>query len=141
MIPGTGREVTINVTATLDDGSKASDKKTFRIKDIPKPTGTIAGKDGLVKLPKRNVEIGTVAAKLDDFVFDLPINVTSFKVKVPGQPTVAVPGTKMNAQAKAAIKRARKGDIIAIFDIKAKISGNSKYQLKGVSPVTVEITN
>ena len=141
MIPGTGREVTINVTATLDDGSKATDKKTFRIKDIPKPTGTIAGKDGLVKLPKRNVEIGTVAAKLDDFVFDLPINVTSFKVKVPGQPTVAVPGTKMNAQAKAAIKRARKGDIIAIFDIKAKIAGNTKYQLKGVSPVTVEITN
>jgi len=141
MNPGTGREVTINVTATLDDGVKVSDKKTFRIKDIPKPTGTIAGKDGLVKLPKRNIEIGTVAAKLDDFVFDLPINVTSFKVKVPGQPTVAVPGTKMNAQAKSAIKRARKGDIIAIFDIKAKIAGNTKYQLKGVSPVTVEITN
>jgi gliding motility-associated protein GldM len=141
MNPGTGREVTINVTATLDDGSKASDKKTFRIKDIPKPTGTIAGKDGLVRLPKRNVEIGTVAAKLDDFVFDLPINVTSFKVKVPGQPTVAVAGTKMNSQAKAAIARARKGDVIAIFDIKAKIAGNAKYQLKGVSPVTVEVTN
>ncbi|MBC3845039.1 gliding motility protein GldM [Winogradskyella echinorum] len=141
MNPGSGREVTINVTATLDDGSKASDRKTFRIKDIPKPTGTIAGKDGLVRLPKRNVEIGTVGAKLDDFVFDLPINVTSFKVKVPGQPTVSVAGTKMNAQAKAAIKRARKGDVIAIFDIKAKIKGNSKYQLKGVSPVTVEVTN
>ncbi|WP_439152851.1 gliding motility protein GldM [Winogradskyella sp.] len=141
MNPGTGREVTINVTATLDDGSKASDQKTFRIKDIPKPTGTIAGKDGLVKLPKRNVEVGTVAAKLDDFVFDLPINVTSFKIKVPGQPTVAVAGTKMNSQAKAAIARARRGDVIAIFDIKAKIAGNTKYQLKGVSPVTVEVTN
>ena len=141
MNPGTGREVTINVTATLDDGSKASDQKTFRIKDIPKPTGTIAGKDGLVKLPKRNVEVGTVAAKLEDFVFDLPINVTSFKIKVPGQPTVAVAGTKMNSQAKAAIARARKGDVIAIFDIKAKIEGNSKYQLKGVSPVTIEVTN
>ncbi|EDP71610.1 hypothetical protein FBALC1_03962 [Flavobacteriales bacterium ALC-1] len=141
MNPGSGREVTINVTATLDDGSKASDRKTFRIKDIPKPTGTIAGKDGLVRLPKRNVEIGTVSAKLDDFVFDLPIQVTSFKVKVPGQPTVSVPGTKMNAQAKAAIKRARKGDVIAIFDIKASIKGNSKYRLKGVSTVTVEVTN
>ena len=47
----------------------------------------------------------------------------------------------MNSQAKAAIARARKGDVIAIFDIKAKIEGNSKYQLKGVSPVTIEITN
>jgi len=141
MNPGTGREVTINVTATLDDGSKVSDRKTFRIKDIPKPTGTIAGKDGIVKLPKRNVEVGTVGAKLDDFVFDLPIGVTSFKIKVPGQPTVQVAGTKMNGQAKAAIARARKGDMIAIFDIKAKITGNNSYRLKGVSPVTVEITN
>jgi gliding motility-associated protein GldM len=141
MNPGTGREVTINVTATLDDGKKVSDQQTFRIKDIPKPTGTISGKDGIVKLPKRNVEIGTVGAELEDFVFDLPINVTSFKIKVPGQPTVQVAGTKMNSQAKGAISRARKGDVIAIFDIKAKIEGNSSYQLKGVSPVTVEVTD
>jgi gliding motility-associated protein GldM len=141
MNPGSGREVTINVTATLDDGSKASDKKTFRIKDIPAPTGTMAGQSGLVKLPKRNVEIGTVGAKLDDFVFDLPIGVTSFKIKVPGQPTVNVVGTKMNNQAKASIKRARRGDNITIFDIKAKITGNAKYRLKNVSPVIVEVTN
>ncbi|MDH7911384.1 gliding motility protein GldM [Winogradskyella sp. SYSU M77433] len=141
MNPGSGREVTINVTATLDDGSKASDQQTFRIKDIPKPTGTIAGQDGIVKLPKRNVEIGTVGAVLEDFVFDLPINVTSFKIKVPGQPTVQVTGTKMNSQAKSAIGRARTGDVIAIFDIKAQITGNASYRLKGVSPVTVEVTN
>ena len=50
------------------------------------------------RLPKRNVEIGTIGAKLDDFDFDLPIQVQSFKLKVPGQPTVVVQGTKMNAQ-------------------------------------------
>ena len=138
---GTGKEMTINVTATLDDGSKATDSKTFRIKDIPAPTGTISGQSGVVKLPKRNVEVGTVGAKLDDFVFDLPIQTTSFKIKVPGQPTVSVAGTKMNAQAKAAIKRARKGDNITIFDIKAKIQGNNTYKLKNVSPVVVEVTN
>lgn len=141
MNAGSGKEVTINVTATLDDGSSANDRKTFRIKDIPAPTGMIAGQTGLVKLPKRNVEIGTVSAKLDDFVFDLPINVTSFKIKVPGQPTVNVAGTKMNAQAKSAIKKARRGDNITIFDIKAKIQGNAKYRLKNVSPVIVEVTS
>jgi gliding motility-associated protein GldM len=141
MNPGSGKEVTINVTATLDDGSTARDSKTFRIKDIPAPTGTISGQSGLVKLPKRNVEVGTVGAKLEDFVFDLPIQTTSFKVKVPGQPTVNVAGTKMNAQAKAAIKRARRGDQITIFEIKAKIQGNNKYRLKNVSPVIVEVTN
>jgi gliding motility-associated protein GldM len=141
MNPGAGKEVTINVTATLDDGSKESDSKTFRIKDIPAPTGVIAGQTGVVKLPKRNVEIGTVSAKLDDFVFDLPIEVTSFKIKVPGQPTVNVAGTKMNGQAQAAIKRARRGDNITIFDIKARIKGNASYKLKNVSPVIVEVTN
>jgi len=141
MNPGTGREVTINVSATLDDGSRASDQQTFRIKDIPKPTGTISGKDGIAKLPKRNLEIGTVGAKLEDFVFDLPINVTSFKIKVPGQPTVLVSGTKMNSQAKSAIGRARKGDVVTIFGIQAKIKGNASYRLKGVSPVAIEVTN
>ena len=141
MNAGSGKEVTINVTATLDDGSKVTDNKTFRIKDIPAPTGTIAGQSGLVKLPKRNLEIGTVAAKLDDFVFDLPINVTSFKIKVPGQPTVSVAGTKMNSQAQSAIGRARSGDNITIFDITAKITGNASYKLKNVAPVIVEVTN
>jgi gliding motility-associated protein GldM len=141
MIPGAGREVSIKVTATLDDGSPVADSKIYRIKDIPKPTGTLGGQDGMVKLPKRNVEIGTVGAKLEDFDFDLPIQVQSFKLKVPGQPTVVVQGTKMNAQAQAAIKRARPGDIIQIFDIKAKIQGNSKYNLKTPLPLTVEVTN
>ncbi|MCB0400086.1 MAG: gliding motility protein GldM [Winogradskyella sp.] len=141
MRPGTGNEVTINVTGTLDDGSKVSDRKTFRIKDIPAPTGVIAGQTGLVKLPKRNVEIGTVSAKLEDFVFDLPIEVTSFKIKVPGQPTVNVAGTKMNAQAASAIQKARRGDNITIFDINARIKGNTTYKLKNVSPVIVEVTS
>jgi gliding motility-associated protein GldM len=141
MNPGSGKEVTINVTATLDDGKKVSDQQTFRIKDIPAPTGVISGQTGVVKLPKRNAEIGTVSAKLDDFVFDLPIEVTSFKIKVPGQPTVNVAGTKMNSQAKASIKRARSGDNITIFDIKAKIKGNASYKLKNVSPVIIEVTN
>ncbi|WP_299521333.1 gliding motility protein GldM [Winogradskyella sp.] len=137
----TGKEVTISVTATLDDGKKVTDSKQFRIKDIPAPTGMISGQTGVVKLPKRNVEVGTVGAKLDDFVFDLPIETTSFKIKVPGQPTVNVAGTKMNSQARAAIGRARKGDNITIFDIKARITGNASYRLKNVSPVVVEVTN
>jgi hypothetical protein len=42
--PTTGNEVVIDVTGTLPDGSKVSDKKTFRIKGIPSPTGTIREK-------------------------------------------------------------------------------------------------
>jgi gliding motility-associated protein GldM len=141
MNPGSGREITINVTGTLPDGSKVSDKATFRIKDIPKPTGTISGQDGIVKLPRNSVEIATIGAMLDDFDFELPIQVTSFKFKVPGQPSVDVNGTKLNSQAKNALRKARRGDNVQIFDIKAQIQGNSSYKLKGVSAVIVEIAN
>ncbi|MEO8933648.1 MAG: gliding motility protein GldM, partial [Xanthomarina sp.] len=141
MNPGNGRELTINVTGTLPNGDKVSDKATFRIKDIPKPTGTISGQDGIVKLPRNSVEIGTVGAMLDDFDFELPIQVTSFKFKVPGQPSVDVHGTKLNEQAKNALRKARRGDNVQIFEIKAQIRGNAEYKLKGVSAVIVEIAN
>ncbi|MEM9680676.1 MAG: gliding motility protein GldM [Bacteroidota bacterium] len=141
MNPGTGREVTINVTATLDDGSPARDSKTFRIKDIPKPTGTVNGQDGTVKLPRNNVEIARIGAKLEDFDFELPIEVTSFKMKVPNQPSVSINGTRLNTQAKNALRKARRGDGIQFFDIKARITNNPNYKLKGVSPVFVELSN
>ena len=141
MSPGTGKSVTINVTGTLPNGKPVSDRATFRIKDIPKPTGMLSKKDGVIKLPRRNVEIGTVSAELVDFDFDLPIEVKEFSFKVPGQATVKVKGNKLNAQGKSALKRARRGDAVQIFDIKAQIKGNARYNLKKVSPVIVELTN
>ncbi|TPV35624.1 gliding motility protein GldM [Paucihalobacter ruber] len=141
MMPGAGGDVTINVTATLDDGSPVNDRKTYRIKDIPKPTGSLIGKSGVMKLPRRNVEIGTIDAKLEDFDFDLPIQVTSFSVKVPGQPTVNVNGTKLNDAAKSALGRARRGDAVQILNIQAKIIGNDSYRLKEVAPIIIELTD
>lgn len=141
MQPGAGSEVTISVTATLDDGSPVNDRKSYRIKDIPKPTGSLIGKSGVMKLPRRNVEIGTIDAQLEDFDFDLPIQVTSFSVKVPGQPTVNVVGTKLDAAAKAALGRARRGDAVQILNIQAKIVGNNTYRLKEVAPIIVELTD
>ncbi|MHA7941958.1 type IX secretion system motor protein PorM/GldM [Formosa sp. 3Alg 14/1] len=141
MNPGQGREVTIKVNGTLPNGNGVSDNATFRIKDIPSPTGTIRGEDGNVTMQRNNLEIATIGAKLDDFDFDLPLQVTSFKIKIPGQPTITVGGTKLNSKASAALRKARRGDGITIFDIKAQISGNSSYKLKKVSPILIELSN
>ncbi|OIQ21968.1 gliding motility protein GldM [Lacinutrix sp. MedPE-SW] len=138
MVPTSGKEVTINVSATLDDGSRASDKKTFRIKDIPKPSGQIAGQTGTAKLPRNNVEIGKIGAVLEDFDFDLPLTVTGFKIKVEGQPSISVSGSRMNGQAKAAIRKAKRGSSIQVFDIKSKSSGP---RIKPASPLVIELTN
>ena len=140
MNPGTGREVTINVTGEID-GKKYPSSQTFRIKDIPRPTGTVSSQSGEVRLPRANLEIATISAMLEDFDFDLKLSVRSFKISVPGQPSVQVTGSKMNSSAINAIKRAKRGDIVQIFDIEASIIGNTSYRLKKVAPVVVEITN
>ncbi|MEH6407656.1 MAG: gliding motility protein GldM [Leeuwenhoekiella sp.] len=141
MNPGNGREVTINVSGTLADGSKVSDSKQFRIKDIPRPTGTVRGESDIIKMQKSALEISTVGAGLPDFDFDLKLNVTGFKFNVPGQPTVQVNGNKLDARAKSVLQRAQRGETVQIFDINAQIAGNSSYKLKKVSPVLIELTN
>ncbi|MDO1512295.1 gliding motility protein GldM [Maribacter confluentis] len=141
MNPGTGRTVTITASGTLPDGQPITSKSEFRIKDIPRPEGSISKQTGSIKLPKRNVEIATIGAGLEDFDFDLNLAVSGFKFKVPGQPTVSVRGNKMDSKAKAALQRAKRGDIVQIFDIEAYITNNKSYKLKKVSPVVVEITN
>jgi len=138
-----GREVTINVTGTID-GKAFPSTGTFRIKDIPRPTGTIRGEDGNggpVRMQRQGLEISSIGAMLLDFDFDLNLNVSGFSFKVAGQPTVKVSGSKLNAQAKNALKRAKRGETVQIFDINAKIAGNSGYKLPRITPVFVELTN
>jgi len=139
MTPGSGKEVSINVTGVLPSG-KVSSRKKFRIKDIPPAVGMIRGQYGTVPMPKASLGNTTVGAGLPDFLFDLKLNVSSFKIKVPGQVAVPVSGTRMNARAKQAIGKARRGDVVTIFDIKASVTGSS-YKLKKVLPVSVDITN
>lgn len=141
MNPGTGRSVTITASGTLPDGQNITTRSEFRIKDIPRPSGSIRGESGSVSMPKNNLEISTVGALLEDFDFDLNLAVSGFKFKVPGQPTVQVSGDKLDARAKSALKRASRGDAVQIFDIEAYITNNKSYKLKKVSPVVVELTN
>jgi gliding motility-associated protein GldM len=139
MNPGAGTEATISVTGTLPNGDKVSDKKTFRIKGIPGPTGTIRGEMGVVKGPKSNLEIATIGAKLLDFDFEVGLDVVGFNLKIPGQPTVVVAGNKLNAQCKQILSRAGKGDQVTISEIKTKLVGAGSYLLPRTAPVIFEI--
>jgi gliding motility-associated protein GldM len=138
--PGAGNEVTISVSGTLPDGTPIKTPKTFRVKDIPAAMGTVRGQYGTVRMPKSGLGNTPIGAGLPDFLFDLDLQVTSFKVKVPGQLAIIVKGTKFSPSAKKALSKARRGDIITIYDIKAVIKNNS-YKLKKVIPVSIEITN
>lgn len=143
MKPSSGKEVTIVVNGTLPDGSTVSDKKTFRIKDLPKPVGKfLKMSDDIIKLPKQNIQIGDISADFgDEFDFQLPLTVQSFKVSVPGAPSISITGNKMNDAAKSAIAKAKRGDIIQIFDIKAKAPSEPNLNIKTVSPISIEVAN
>jgi gliding motility-associated protein GldM len=135
-----GKEITIKVTGIVD-GKSIPASKTFRVKNIPTPLGTVRGESGLVKMPKRNLEMSTIGAALPDFDFDVKLGVRAFDFKVPGQPTVTVRGTRLNAQAKSALRRVKRGQTVQIFNIKAYMKGTSGYRNKKPAPIVIEIVN
>ncbi|TMM29565.1 gliding motility protein GldM [Polaribacter aestuariivivens] len=136
--PGAGNIATINVSATLSSGKTVNSKATFRIKDIPAAMGSVREQFGVVKMPKSGLSNAPISAGLPDFEFDLKIAVQSFKIKVPGELTIIVNGTRLNAAAKKVLSKAKRGDQINIYDIQATANG---VKLKKVLPVTIELTN
>jgi len=142
MSPGKGKTVKINVTGKMPDGSSVTSGQVFRIKSIPAPMAAVRGNQwGTVKMPKASLQKMTISALIPDFEFDLKINVSGFSVKVPGSPTVIIRGRKFNSAAIRALGKARKGDMVTIFDVKASLAGNSGYYLKKVGGLNVQITN
>ncbi|WP_213521415.1 gliding motility protein GldM [Nonlabens sp.] len=138
MKPGAGKTVTITATGTLPNGDKVSDSKEFRIKNLPRPTGMVSKSYENIAKTRANLAISTVSAEFLDFDFDLTPKVTSFLFKVPGQPSVPVSGTKLNASATNVLRKARKGDLVQFAQIKAVLPG---VNVQSVSDVTVEITD
>ncbi|MFD2563007.1 type IX secretion system motor protein PorM/GldM [Aquimarina rubra] len=135
------REVAIKVSGKLPNGSTVSDSKKFRIKDIPRPVGTVRGEDGSIKMSKSGLDKASIGAILPDFDFDIKLKVTGFKFKVEGQPTVSVRGGRLDSRAKSALKKAKRGSSVQVIDIKAQLTTNAGYKLKKISPVIVELTN
>jgi gliding motility-associated protein GldM len=137
--PGKGKEVTINVSAKLSSGKTVNSKATFRTKNLPPASGSIRGQFGTISMPKLSLSNIEVAAAYEDFVFDLKLTVKSFNLFVPGQLSVQVEGNKLSAAAKKVLNKAKRGDRISIFDIKAVKSDGVK--IPKVRDVNIELTN
>ena len=139
LFPGKGREVKINVSGTLPDGNNVSSVSSFRIKDIPKPAGYFRGQSGAFTIPKSSLERGSVEARLEDFDFDLPLKVQSFRFRAPGQPSMVITGDKLNSKALTTLSRIQNGQTVIISDIKVIIPSNPSYKLKQTSPISITI--
>lgn len=136
--PGAGTEVIVTANGKMSDGKTVSDKKVFRIKNIPAPLGAIGGVTGVQKGAKSRLQVSKISAVLPDFLYDLNFEVTQFTFKVPGQPAIIVNGGAVDGKCAAALARAAKGDQVTISDIKSRIAGqNIKPQT--AAPVIYEI--
>lgn len=137
--PGAGTEVAVTVSGKMTDGKTVTDKKVFRIKNIPAPAGAIGGGTGVQKGAKSRLEVSQVSAKLEDFLYDLSFQVTQFTFKVPGQPAIVVNGDRVDGRCKAALARVTRGDQVTISDIKTKVVGGAKIVVPTAAPVIYEI--
>lgn len=136
------RNVKINVTANLPGGETFTDSKVFRIEEIPRPSGTIRGQimqGGAIAMQRNSLKISTVGAEIPNFAFDLKLNISGFSIQVEGERTVRVNGNRLNDAAQRTLQSAKRGASVTIFDINARIVGNSDYVLPPVSPILIQL--
>jgi len=129
--PGGGNEVVFTATTKASSGKTLTVRETFRIKPVPPARGVILGKTSPA-IPDNGVAAQTIRVDWPDFLFPVSGEVTSFNVKVPGQATVRVSGNKMSGAA-GAISKAKKGDVIGVFDIKYKTNTGLSGEASSIS--------
>jgi gliding motility-associated protein GldM len=134
-----GTEAIITVNAQFADGStKSMGKSNFRVKTVPDPVPSFAGKrpaDNRVKKSELKAAQGVIA-KLDDFDFDMKFEITQFKITMifNGTPVdQLVKGNRVNKDIKAMFEKARKGQMVLIENIRAKGEDGSIRKLPPIS--------
>lgn len=132
-----GKDVTISVSVVEEDGSsRSAGSKQFRIKGIPQAEGQIY-KRSEGRFSHKAVANATIEAGFTDFVFELPLTVTSFEVAVPGAPPEQVKGNSIPGGVKQKIMSLKPGSTVTIRDIKAK--GPKGVIVPRISPIVVDV--
>ncbi len=122
-------KVDVLVTGQSTSGGSFSKSFPFRVKNLPKPEGTVLGKTFL-ELPSGSLKMQKVSARFVDFEWPLNINVTGFKYKITGRGKQIVSGNSLSSI------NAKAGQVISIFDIKGTANGVS---LKDATTVVIEV--
>lgn len=134
-----GEDATVTVSGKLPSGETVSDRRVFKVRNIPAPAASLRGQVGGMRGNKNDLLASTINVLFPDFVFDVKANVVSFEVSVPGSARIVVQGNRFNQQAIAAINRATRGDIVIISNVKTTLEGASGYKMKDSTPFNWEI--
>lgn len=142
MTPGRGQSITIDARGELPDGSIVSSKSIFRIKDLPKPRGKFRGKYEETTIPKGSLARAIISADFgEDFDFELPLQVKSFRVQVPGKAIINCTGNKLSNEALNAIRSLPSGSFFTVTGITVVAPINPNLKFRKVSPVNIIVKN
>ncbi|MDT8410984.1 MAG: gliding motility protein GldM [Vicingaceae bacterium] len=142
MRPSAGaKTVTIVVTGTDDNGNKVNlGKSEFRVKRIPDPVSSIMGKSGSTSIKKAEfAAASTVQAKMDNFDFEVRVNVSSFVFSTTDGgliQEVKVNGNSLNAACKAMIQKAKRNQKFFIEKVQVKMPDGTTRQL---APIILQV--
>ncbi|MBI3234506.1 MAG: hypothetical protein HYZ42_10785, partial [Bacteroidetes bacterium] len=124
-VPAGVKEVTITASVKTKTGTKAMGNVKFRVKNVPKPTAMFGIKQGG---PIKAVEVqttGFITCGLGpEFAFEgMNYNVTKYSLTyIPKKGDAGFyqgTGNALTGQIKGALSKARKGDMITVYNIEA----------------------
>jgi hypothetical protein len=117
--PGIGTEIKIYVEITQLDNSLTIEEHLIRIKNLPKPIGSLNEEfstKGFLEFTKEELKNAIVKIKFIDFTFDFELKVSSFTIKHRKR-EIRVEGNKIDEKAFQFIKKLQKGSEFIIDDI------------------------
>lgn len=140
--PGEGKEAIIKVSASINGKETQMPPKKFRIKKIPDPIPSFAGKkpyDSTVNQGDAGVAAG-VRAEMEGFDFPVTATVSSFVVSMVtnGQyKEYKMSSNKLSEDVQGVIKKMKKGEKIFIEQIMCKMPDGTERKL---APITLKLT-
>ncbi len=134
--PGIGLETKIYVEITQQNNSIITEEHLVRIKNLPKPTGSLNEEfstKGFLEFTKDDLKNAIVKIKFIDFNFDIDFKVTSFIIKCKKK-EIKIEGNKIDEKAFEFIKKLKKGSEFIIEDISYNATETRK-----VEPIRVSV--
>lgn len=121
LAPGSGLTTKVYIEITKNDDSVVVEEHEFRIKGIPSALITLNDDFSTqlhLEFKLENLKNAKLGIKFLDLLIPFNPEVIQFCIKVPRYPTLTIQGNIFNEQVFQLLKKARKNDIIVVFDIK-----------------------
>ena len=138
------KEAVISVRGEMADGSISNlGSSNFRVKRIPDPVPFWAGKRPSDRTITKSevLSFAPLAAKMDNFDFDVKVRVKSFTIRVSKDGTfkdLNSPNNRLTNDMKALLDRVRRGNVIYFEDIVVGMPDGSQRVL---APMKLKITS